>query len=276
MPPSLLISVRDAAEAVVACEHGADIVDIKDPARGALGRATNEVVSAIVEAIEFRSEAASIPVTMALGELRELDRDSIEIPHGISALKLGLAGCASRHDWQSDWADFKASCDAQLPLAPDWVAVVYADHRLAESPAAIEVIRTGAELNCRGVLIDTFTKSAGRLWDFVDAVMLRDWADAIHDQGMFAAVAGSLRACDLNKMSDLPVDIVAVRGGVCSGGERHSTIDARRIREFRQAMHVAWPNSQVRTPKFRRQSAEPVASLSLGQHRLADSIRGRE
>ncbi len=276
MPPLLLISVRDAAEAVIAIESGADIVDIKDPARGALGRATNEVVSHIVAAIDSRSATASVPVTMALGELRELNRDTFEVPRGISALKLGLAGCADRRDWRCDWADFKASCEAQTSLSPDWVGVAYADSRLAESPAAMDVIRASSELGCRGVLVDTYSKAAGRLWDFVDLATFQEWTSAIHKQGMFVAVAGSLRAGDLSRMGELPLDIVAVRGGVCVHGERSSTVDAGRIQDFRRAMKAAWPSLSNHSLLSQRQHFDQPASLSLAHRRLAVSGRGRE
>ena len=43
----LLISVTDAAEAVDAAGAGADIIDVKDPGAGSLGRAPAEWVRAI-------------------------------------------------------------------------------------------------------------------------------------------------------------------------------------------------------------------------------------
>lgn len=37
VPPRLLVSVRDAAEAEAAIRAGADLIDAKDPENGALG-----------------------------------------------------------------------------------------------------------------------------------------------------------------------------------------------------------------------------------------------
>ena len=38
--PGLLVSVRSAAEAITALEAGADVIDVKEPSRGALGAAS--------------------------------------------------------------------------------------------------------------------------------------------------------------------------------------------------------------------------------------------
>ena len=44
--PALLVSVRDAAEAGNAVAGGAALIDVKEPARGALGRADDAIVAA--------------------------------------------------------------------------------------------------------------------------------------------------------------------------------------------------------------------------------------
>ena len=62
----LLVSVRDAAEARTAVEGGADLIDIKEPARGPLGAADVDVVEQIIAEVAGRR-----PVSAALGELRD-------------------------------------------------------------------------------------------------------------------------------------------------------------------------------------------------------------
>ncbi len=46
----LLVSVVDAEEARVAAAAGADVIDVKDPSRGALGEAAPHVVRAVRDA----------------------------------------------------------------------------------------------------------------------------------------------------------------------------------------------------------------------------------
>ena len=59
----LLISVADAAEARIALEGDADIIDVKDPARGTLGSADSAVLREVVEVV-----GAARPVSAALGD----------------------------------------------------------------------------------------------------------------------------------------------------------------------------------------------------------------
>ena len=46
-PPKLLVSVRTIEEARAALAGGADIIDIKEPTRGSLGRADEAVLTSI-------------------------------------------------------------------------------------------------------------------------------------------------------------------------------------------------------------------------------------
>ena len=65
-PTGLLVSVRSAAEALVAMAGGADLIDVKEPSRGSLGAVDPEVLSEICDAVGGR-----LPISAALGELAE-------------------------------------------------------------------------------------------------------------------------------------------------------------------------------------------------------------
>ena len=103
----LLVSVRCALEALAALSGGASVIDVKEPSRGALGRAEGSVWGEVLEAVAGRA-----PVSAALGELVEWGegadpgtgptadpRRKIPGLGGLSFLKLGLAGEALRPDW---------------------------------------------------------------------------------------------------------------------------------------------------------------------------------
>ena len=91
----LLISVRDAAEAQSALAGGADIIDAKDPARGALGAVTLTTLRAIRSAVGDKR-----PVSAALGDA--VDETRVECAAheaaaaGVAYVKLGFFGTASR------------------------------------------------------------------------------------------------------------------------------------------------------------------------------------
>ena len=69
LPVQLLVSVRDVNEADAAIAGNADIIDVKEPARGSLGMASLESIAAIVS--RCRNEQNAPHCSAALGELQE-------------------------------------------------------------------------------------------------------------------------------------------------------------------------------------------------------------
>src|SRR5438094_1907571 len=74
----LLVSVADPSEARAALEGGADVIDAKQPRRGALGPVRPDVLAAIRQVV-----GAARPVSAALGDAR--DEAAIERAAGVAA-----------------------------------------------------------------------------------------------------------------------------------------------------------------------------------------------
>src|SRR5438876_8959932 len=89
----LLVSVRSAAEAATVLDGGAALVDVKEPARGSLGRADDEVRAEVRAVL-----AGRVPMSIALGELG-VSLDPGPDLAGIAFAKWGLAGCVDL-EWQ--------------------------------------------------------------------------------------------------------------------------------------------------------------------------------
>src|SRR5262245_28200790 len=128
--PGLLVSVRDASEALAALYGGAHVIDVKEPNRGSLGAADNQTIADIIRAVEGRA-----PVTAAAGELVELiDSACQPLPDGLSLFKIGLAGCESLNDWKSHWTKRIGALWTRHGAAAHTVAVVYADWQSVDAP----------------------------------------------------------------------------------------------------------------------------------------------
>src|SRR5262245_30082306 len=127
----LLVSVRNAEEAEIALEGGADVIDVKEPKRGALGAADSEVWREILQVVAGRAI-----VSAEMGELMEEGiRDRARQTVGFRFAKIGLAGCEGERGWKEKWA-----CDIEgLPAGVCAVPVTYADRKPARSPAISEV-----------------------------------------------------------------------------------------------------------------------------------------
>ncbi len=100
--PQLLVSVRNVAEARAALDGGCDVLDIKDPAQGALGMAA---VATITE-IATQFQRSPVPISVALGDVPEwnTNRPPPQLPLAIEFLKLGTAGLENDTAWQSAFA----------------------------------------------------------------------------------------------------------------------------------------------------------------------------
>src|SRR5438270_5255813 len=91
----LLVSVHSVQEAKAALTGGASLIDVKDPARGSLGRPQDATITAVVRLIGGRT-----PVSAAMGELA--DHDPCFPGPGVTYLKWGLSGCRRRLSWPEE------------------------------------------------------------------------------------------------------------------------------------------------------------------------------
>ncbi|HTU26519.1 MAG TPA: (5-formylfuran-3-yl)methyl phosphate synthase [Pirellulales bacterium] len=215
----LLVSVRDAGEARLALAAGVDLIDVKEPLAGALGPAAPAVVAEIAAAV-----GGARPLSVALGELDDFDAARVPRVPGIAFAKLGLAHGAGRCDWPGRWQ----GAIAALPAGTAPVAVVYADHARARSPAFRPILTQAVRLGCRAVLVDTFDKGAGGIFDHWSADAVREFIDKTQAAGLMAVVGGGLTLESIERLLPLAPDYVAVRGAAC-GADRTASISPERL-----------------------------------------------
>lgn len=230
----LLVSVRDSGEVDAALEGGADIIDAKEPAHGALGAVTLDRLRAIDERVPD-----DVSLSVALGEARS----DVAVAATITALplrrrdapvylKLGLSpGTAA------DLRSFLGSAvqaAARHPVRPHVIAVEYADWepRLF-SPTQVREAASAA--GATGILVDTATKDGRTLFAWWSEGALRAWIDGTHASGLSVAVAGSLGAGELARVAGFGPEVVGVRGAACAGG-RSGAVQADRVRLLRAAV----------------------------------------
>jgi uncharacterized protein (UPF0264 family) len=216
----LLVSVRDAAEAVVAAGAGADLIDVKEPSRGPLGAADVSTIEDVLQAVAGRR-----PVSAAFGELPDWRDVAPKIPHGLSYAKFGLAGCAQLADWATLWRRQLAA----LPADVERVAVAYADWQVARAPDPYSVVAHATEIGCGAVLLDTFDKRGRSLVEILSRPELQRFLAYVRARRLLMVVGGGLSATTLQKILPFAPDYVAVRGAVCSGG-RAGALDPEKVR----------------------------------------------
>ncbi len=224
----LLVSVRSVPEAVSALAGGAGLIDIKEPAHGALGRADEAVLCAVLAAV-----AGRVPVSAALGEWADGPGAIPELP--LRYVKWGLAGCQRHPDWRHRFATH-----LENPDRPQVVLAAYADWQCAQAPSVEDVFAFASAYPGSVMLIDTHCKDANNplrkvrptLLDWLTIPFLEDLCGRARAARVRIALAGSLGAAEIGALAPARPDWFAVRGAACVAGDRHGVVQTDLVRQL--------------------------------------------
>jgi (5-formylfuran-3-yl)methyl phosphate synthase len=238
----LLVSVRSAAEAEAALRGGAALIDVKEPAHGSLGRASDEVIADVVRVVAGRR-----PISAAMGEL--LDAPGNVCPPNdmpLTFVKWGLAGYTDRPAavWRS--ALRRTLCELTgRQLSCRTVAVAYADWQRAQAPIPEEVCHFAVENGIGACLIDTWQKDGSTLLDWLSLQEIEHLQKSCRTAGVPMALAGSLGRVEIRLLLPLRPDWIAVRGAVCQGRQRSATVDEGKVRQLALLLSPALQTGQL-------------------------------
>ena len=211
-----LASVTSETEAEIAIASGADIIDFKDPAKGALGALEPERLRSAVASVSGRR-----PTSAVTGDL-PMDPQTLPLAVeniaaiGVDYVKIGLFDDPRR-----------AACIGALsPLGERFklIGVVFADETVD-----LSLVERLAAARFHGAMIDTARKGAGRLLNRRDLVWLSAFVERCRRNGILAGLAGSLEPPDVPRLLPLRPDILGFRGALCAKGERTAELDPKAI-----------------------------------------------
>jgi len=212
----LLASVRSPEEAEAAVTLGADIIDLKDATRGALGALAPDVVRAAVRTVAGRRPTSAVTGDLPMEPEVIVPAVAAMAETGVQYVKVGLFPQARRED-----------CIAALaPLARDTklVGVMFADLEpdVAMLRALLERLRA---VGFAGAMLDTARKGAGRLLEIFDIPSLAGFVDACRGNDLLAGLAGALETPDIPRLLPLAPDYLGFRGALCAGSDRTAPLD---------------------------------------------------
>jgi (5-formylfuran-3-yl)methyl phosphate synthase len=218
-----LASVKNVEEAKIVAECGADIIDIKDPAHGALGAVGLDTIEAIVAAIGRGRATSAVTGDQPMNPGLIAAAAGRVAGTGVDYIKVGL--------FNHDLNRMVTCVEALAPLARKVkiVAVLFAD----EKPD-FAIIPTIAQSGLVGVMLDTAKKTAGRLPDHLDIATLQAFVDRARQHGLFSGLAGSLEWPDVPRLLLLAPDLLGFRRALCAAGARSAAIDPDAVAMLRQ------------------------------------------
>src|SRR5690349_5841442 len=172
----LLVSVTNAVEAAAAHAGGADIIDAKEPASGALGAVDLATFELIVAEV-----AGTRPVTAALGDAadeRAIARTADAYARaGARLVKIGFAGIASLTRVMSLLAAARDGAATHAGV----IATAYADADRVASLNPFAMIDAAAKAGATGILLDTAHKEGPGLTGLMSQDRLSSWVRIAHD-----------------------------------------------------------------------------------------------
>lgn len=213
----VLASVTNVEEAMVALECGADILDLKNPAQGALGALPLQTIRAIVEAVGRRR-----PVSATVGDLPMqpgciVDAVNETAATGVDIVKVGFFG-------REGHADCLAALRPATSSGVRIVAVLFADTK-----PDLGLIPLLAQAGFHGVMLDTAIKNGRRLGHHLSDAELQDFVDQAQALDLLTGLAGSLAVEDLSRMCSFGADYLGFRGALCSQADRNAGLERARL-----------------------------------------------
>ncbi|MCZ2421220.1 MAG: (5-formylfuran-3-yl)methyl phosphate synthase [Burkholderiales bacterium] len=236
----LLASIRNRHEARLAAALGADIIDLKEPRRGALGAVARDEQRAILTALGAHRPTVSATV----GDL-PLEATSLAAAirataaAGVDIVKFGVFARGAEAA-----AGLRALGRALRGDAIALVAVLPAD-KLGGIGEILELARRAiGDCDVVGVMLDTAAKSRGSLPELLAHQELARFVAAAHAAGRLAGLAGSLRAEHIEPLAATGADLLGFRGALCAG-DRSAALDTAAFRAVRERLLAVRSTSLV-------------------------------
>ncbi len=220
----LLVSARNAEEALQVAAAGIELVDLKDPSTGALGGLDPVDVLDILR--RLRAVGYRQPVSATVGDWQPGQ-----------SYAMGLERVAAMAETGVDW--IKVGVDPRMPRPLAWLALLAAAAApivpvLIVDEGLDEALLRDACDRFALLMLDTGDKSGGSLIDRLGAPALRQAVDRAHAAGCQIGLAGALRLPELPALHALRPDLAGFRSAVCAG-DRRGALDARLLAALRRA-----------------------------------------
>jgi uncharacterized protein (UPF0264 family) len=219
----MLASVNSVAEALLVLNAQVDIIDLKQPALGALGALDTEVVNEIVVEI-----AGRCPVSATVGDLPmqpELIFNAVKTmaSTGVDYVKIGFFPDG----------DSLAVVEKLAELASQYklIAVLFADTR--PDFAIIPALKAAG---FTGVMLDTMNKQHGSLIQVMTLADIAQFVSLAKTQALLCGLAGSLKLADIAILNPFQADYLGFRGALCEGLDRTGQVNQSSILQIKQAI----------------------------------------
>lgn len=225
----LLASVATIDEAAIVAHNGADLVDMKDPHRGALGALSTQRIREIVASLD-----RGVSTSATTGDQHTHSQQVLTAVEQVGATGVDYIKVALQPEFSVD-----QTCEILHPLCAQGlniILVLFADDaRVVEHSQ--HMILTAKHAGLHGVMIDTANKKAGGLRSQVSDEWLHSFVDAAKSHRLMTGLAGSLGETDIAPLLLLKPDYLGFRGALCDNTDRTHAICALSVKRIKLAFN---------------------------------------
>lgn len=226
----MLASVNSLAEALLVLSAEVDIIDLKQPALGALGALDIDTVKQIVEGIGGRC-----PVSATIGDL-PMQPDPVfkavkaMAETGVDYIKIGFF---PGDDWQGTIKNLSSLAGQNRAL----IAVLFAD-----AQPDLTIISLLKEAGFTGVMLDTMNKHKGPLTRQMTKMEIGQFVSQVKARKLLCGLAGSLRLDDIPALMPHQPDYLGFRGALCQQHNRVGQLNKQAVVEIKLAIKTVFAN----------------------------------
>lgn len=244
----LLASVASAAEARIALNGGADIIDIKNPAAGVLGAVDLHILREIVQCVGGRR-----PVSATIGDI---PLDGKLVGRAIARTRAAGADIVKVGFFEPcvEAACLKALA-AEAAKGARIVAVFFADRH-----PELALLPMLSAIGLTGVMLDTANKHNGSLRQLLPDREIAEFIAHAQALGLLAGAAGSLQQEDIPPLLQFEPDYLGFRGALCASRRRTDRLDEKALRSVRACIPGA--NTLARSGPLHSRAEETWQSLA--------------
>lgn len=220
----MLASVNSIEEALLVLNEKVDIIDLKQPASGALGALPLDTVNAIVKTI-----AGRCPISATVGDLpmqAELVFNAVQAmaTTGVDYIKIGFFPNGNSIETINKLAELSTSFKL--------IAVLFAD-----TPLDLTVLAQLKQAGFVGVMLDTMNKQQGSLTQILNEHELKAFVNGAKQYSLLCGLAGSLRLTDIETLLSYQADYLGFRGALCETHNRTGQLDGLAVARIRKLIH---------------------------------------
>lgn len=227
-----LASVNGVQEAEIALLGGADIIDLRNPADGALGVLEPNVIRDVIAFIAGRKPVSVVCGNVPMDSGKMLATAEALTATGADYLRIGFFPGSQM-----------ASCirmAAPLGQKIKLIAVLFVD----KAPD-FTLLPLLAENGFYGVMLDTAQKDKGRLLQHLPHERVARFVEQAAALGLKTGLAGSLEMPDVPRLLPLRPDFLGFRSALCGKGGRRDRLDDEAFKRIRSLIPQEEVNPRV-------------------------------